>query len=145
MQFLPYLTVDGPCAEAMQTSQRIFGGTLSPLMTFGSTPGCDQIPPEARDRIMHVSLDCDGGILMASDTFPGQCAEGVGNPAVAISYPEVDRAREVADRLAEGGQVQMAMAETFWVEAFASVKDRFGIVWLINGGKPKMGPGSDAA
>ena len=145
MQFLPYLNFDGTCAEAMQTYQRIFGGTLSPLMTFGSTPGCDQIPPEARDRIMHVSLDCDGGILMASDTFPGQCAEGVGNPAIAISYPEVDRAREVADRLAEGGQVQMAMAETFWVEAFASVKDRFGIVWLINGGKPKMGPGSDAA
>lgn len=145
MQFLPYLNFDGTCAEAMKTYHRIFGGELSPLMTFGSTPGCEQLPPEARDRIMHVSLDCDGGILMASDTFPDQCADSLGSPAVAISFPEVARAREVADQLAEGGQVQMPLAETFWVEAFASVKDRFGIVWLINGGKPKMGPGSDAA
>lgn len=114
-------------------------------MTFGSTPDCGQIPPEAKDRIMHVSLDCDGGVLMASDTFPGQCAEGGNGAAVAISFPDVARAREVADQLAEGGQVQMAMAETFWVEAFASIKDRFGTVWLINGGKPKMGPGSEAS
>lgn len=143
MQFLPYLNFDGTCAEAMQTYHRIFGGELSPLMTFGDSPGCEQMPPEARDRIMHVSLDCDGGILMASDTVPGQCAEA-GNAAVAISFSDVARAREVADRLAEGGQVQMPMGETFWVEAFASVKDRFGIVWLINGGRVKMGPGSAA-
>ena len=64
--------------------------------------------------------------------------------AVAISFSDVARAREVADRLAEGGQVQMPRGETFWVEAFASVKDRFGIVWLINGGRVKMGPGSAA-
>ena len=144
MQFLPYLNFDGTCAEAMQTYQRIFGGKLNGMMTFGEAPdmGMGEVPPEAKDRIMHASLDCDGGILMASDTFPGQCG-GTGNPAVAISFTDVARAREVADALAEGGTVQMPMQETFWVEAFSAVTDRFGISWLINGGRSKMGP--DAA
>ena len=145
MQFLPYLNFDGTCAEAMQTYQRIFGGKLNGMMTFGEAPdmGMGGIPPEAKDRVMHASLDCDGGILMASDTFPGQCAGGIGNPAVAISFTDLARAREVADALAEGGTVQMPMQETFWVEAFSAVTDRFGISWLINGGRSKMGP--DAA
>ncbi len=138
MQFLPYLNFDGQCAEAMKTYERVFGGKVVSLITFGDSPDQEQIPPEARDRIMHASLDVDGGILMASDTFPGQCVEGSGQPSIAISFDAVARAREVADALAEGGSVQMPMQETFWVEAFSVVIDRFGVSWLINGGKDKM-------
>lgn len=142
MQFLPYLNFDGTCADAMKSYERIFGGKLVTMITFGQAPDMGQIPPEVKDRIMHASLNVDGGMLMASDTFPGQCAGGVGNPSIAISFADVARARDVANALAEGGAVQMPMQETFWVEAFSVVVDRFGISWLINGGRDKMGPGA---
>lgn len=138
MQFLPYLNFDGTCAEAMKTYERVFGGRLESLITFGESPDGGAIAAEAKDRIMHASLNCDGGILMASDTLPGQCAGASTQASIAIAFDEIDRARAVAAALAEGGSVVMPMQETFWVEAFAVVLDRFGTSWLINGGRSKM-------
>jgi PhnB protein len=30
----------------------------------------------------------------------------------------------------------MPLGKTFWVEAFGMLTDRFGVHWMINGGKP---------
>jgi hypothetical protein len=40
-------------------------------MTFGESPMAGQVPPEACDRIMHVSLDVGGTRLMGSDSQMG--------------------------------------------------------------------------
>ena len=147
MQFQPYLNFDGNCAEAMKTYERVFGGKLERMMRFADMPpppadatGCAAmpLPPGAGERVLHAALSFEGGLLMASDAMPGQPYEGMKNMGVAVSFPTVARAREVADALAEGGTVQMPLGETFWVEAFASLVDRFGVCWLINGGKSKL-------
>ena len=41
MQFQPYLTFDGNAAEAMKFYERLFGGKIEQMMTFGD------MPPEA--------------------------------------------------------------------------------------------------
>ena len=44
--------------------------------------------------------------------------------------------REEADRLfaglSAGGEVEMAMQETFWGSYFGSCKDRFNVSWMID-------------
>jgi PhnB protein len=35
--------------------------------------------------------------------------------------------------LADGGEVTMPIAETFWASRFGMVRDRFGIPWAVNG------------
>ena len=34
--------------------------------------------------------------------------------------------------LAEGGRVQMPLAQTFWSPKFGMVADRFGIGWMVS-------------
>jgi len=132
-QLNAYLNFDGNCAEAMRFYERTLGGKLD-LMTFGESPMCDQMPPGSGDRVLHARLALDGGVLMASDSMPGQPYSGIKGCGLALTYPGVDDARRAFDALAEGGKVTMPMEKTFWAESFGMVVDRYGATWLINGG-----------
>ena len=135
MQFQPYLTFDGNCAEAMKFYERVIGGKLTALMKIADAPEqCAQLPPGSEDRIMHACLVFQGSILMASDSMRGEPYEGMKNFGVALVYPTPDEAKPVFDALAEGGEVTMPLSPTFWADAFGAVTDRFGTPWLINGG-----------
>ena len=139
MQFQPYLTFNGNCAEAMKFYERVLGGKMEMMMKMKDAPEqCEGMPPDAGDLIMHACLVLEGSMLMASDSMPGQPYEGMKGFGVALSYPAVDAARTVFDQLAEGGQVLMPMGETFWAQAFGMVTDRFGTPWLINGAQKAM-------
>ena len=56
-----------------------------------------------------------------------------GNNNYISIFPE---SREEADRLfaalADGGEVEMPMEDQFWGDYFGSLKDKFGIHWMIN-------------
>lgn len=135
MQFQPYLTFDGNCAEAMKFYERVIGGKLVTMMKLKDAPEpCGDLPPGSGDRIMHACLNFQESLLMASDAMSGQPYEGMKNVGIALSYPTPDEARPVFDGLAEGGQVIMEMTQTFWAESFGMVTDRFGATWLVNGG-----------
>jgi PhnB protein len=133
-QLNAYLTFDGNCAEAMRFYERILGGKLD-IMTFGQSPMSDQMPPGSGDRVMHARLTLDGGVLMASDSMPGQPFDGIRGCGLALNYPQAADARRIFDALAEGGRVTMPPEKTFWAELFGMVVDRFGTPWLINGGQ----------
>ncbi|MDH6591288.1 PhnB protein [Variovorax sp. TBS-050B] len=131
-----YLTFDGNAAEAMRFYEKTLGGTIHMMMTVGETPDAAHFPPEARHRIMHAALAYGDGMLMASDTMPGQTYEGMKGFGVALTLDTVAEGKRVFDAFAEGGHVGMPFEKTFWVEGFGMVTDRFGTPWLINGGKP---------
>ena len=132
-----YLFFDGNCAEAMRFYERTLGGKLF-MMTHRESPMGAQTPPGSADRIMHARLDLDGRILMASDSMVGQPYEGMHGFSLSLVYPTVEEARKVFDALAQKGKVTMPMQETFWVEVFGMLTDRFGTGWMVNGGKSKM-------
>ncbi|BAT58353.1 hypothetical protein GJW-30_1_00877 [Variibacter gotjawalensis] len=145
MQFQPYLFFGGTCAEAMTTYERVLGGKMQMMMKYSQTPpqegpapeGCAELPAGFGDKIAHAALELDGSMLMASDS-PMPNFEPMKNVYVTVSFPTPEKAKEVFDALAQGGKVEMPMAETFWVESFGSLVDRFGTHWMINGGKPKF-------
>lgn len=143
-QFQPYLFFGGNCAEAMTAYERILGGKIRMMAKYGDAPpeakpgeGCPQLPPGFENKIMHASLEFEGSILMASDS-PMPDFQPMRNVYISVTYPDVARAKTVFEGLAEGGKVEMPMGETFWVESFGSLVDRFGTHWMINGGKSKM-------
>lgn len=130
-----YLTFDGNAAEAMRFYEKTLRGTMQMMMTVGEAPDTEQMPADAKNRIMHASLAYGDGILMASDTMPGQPFEGMKGFGVALTLDTVAEARRIFDAFADGGSVGMPFEKTFWVEGFGMVTDRFGTPWLINGGK----------
>lgn len=132
--FEPYLTFDGDCAEAMRFYERVLGGKLEMMVTHRESPGGDQAPPEAADRIMHARLVVDGRVLMASDSMPGQPYEGMKNVWISMAYPDASAAKRVFAALGEGGTVTMPFQQTFWADGFGMLVDRFGTCWMVNGG-----------
>ena len=130
-----YLTFDGNAAEAMRFYEKTLRGTMQMMMTVGEAPGTEQMPADARKRIMHASLAYGDGLLMASDSMPGQSYEGMKGFGVALTLDTVAEARRIFDAFADGGAIGMPFEKTFWVEGFGMVTDRFGTPWLINGGK----------
>ncbi|KQX89008.1 VOC family protein [Variovorax sp. Root473] len=130
-----YLTFDGNAAEAMRFYEKTLRGTMQMMMTVGEAPGTEQMPADAKNRIMHASLAYGDGLLMASDSMPGQPYEGMKGFGVALTLDTVAEARRIFDAFADGGSIGMPFEKTFWVEGFGMVTDRFGTPWLINGGK----------
>jgi len=57
--------------------------------------------------------------------------------SLAIGLDDAARAKEIFDRLADGGAVVLPIQKTFWAEAFGMLTDRFGVAWMINCEAPK--------
>ncbi|MGQ0630363.1 MAG: VOC family protein [Sporichthyaceae bacterium] len=136
MSFHAYLFFTGTCREAFTRYQEIFGGELE-LMTMGQVPAGDAaqapegaMPAGSENLIMHAALKVGDGLLMASDDPSG---DGGPKKGAAVSYSAADPAEvaRIFDALADGGEVTMAVSQTFWSPAFGMCTDRFGVPWMI--------------
>ncbi|WP_428849615.1 VOC family protein [Imbroritus primus] len=135
MQVNPYLNFNGNCKEAFAFYAKVLKTDIVMMLPFSGTPMADQAPPEMRDLIAHAQLRIGDCVLMASDA-PSHYEQPKGmNVTLGIEAPE--EAERVFNALAEGGTVQMPLAETFWAQRFGMVVDRFGIPWMINCEKPR--------
>ena len=127
--FLPYLNFGGNCREAYTRYQEIFGGELF-VMPMSEMPGDDAVES---DLVAHAALMLpDGSVLMASDAPPGAPFGAVQGMYVSYSAPDPGEAKRVFDALAEGGEIEMPLGETFFSPAFGICKDRFGTPWMVN-------------
>ena len=145
MQFTPYLTFDGNCAEAMAFYAQLLGGQITYQGTFGEMPadaGMPPLPEAAKKRIMHAHLVVGAQSIMASDTLPavpGQANDGCGGGyqkpqglSVSIGVETVAEGQRIFEGLTPGGQVSMPFGATFWSQGFGMVTDRFGTPWMVN-------------
>lgn len=127
-----HVAFDGECETAFRLYQRLLGGELATMLTYGASPMANQVPPEWQKRIIHATLVLDGQeLLLGSDAFPGAYQRPQGF-FVTLSIADLARAREIFQTLAEGGRVGMPFQETFWSAGFGVLVDRFGIPWEIN-------------
>ena len=72
MKFIPYLTFNGNCQEALETYAEIFGGKIDGMMRFRDEESCKGMPEHVQDLIMHGRLRVGEGMIMASDDPMGQ-------------------------------------------------------------------------
>lgn len=134
-QLNAYLSFDGTCRDAMRFYERVLGGRLEALLTWAEAPGDGPpVPASHADRIMHAYLAHPEFALMAGDVPPGVAFTPMQGVMLALTYPSADEARRVFAALAEGGNVTMPLAGTFWAEAFGMVTDRWGTPWGVSGG-----------
>jgi PhnB protein len=137
MQFIPYLTFDGNCKEAMEFYARTLRAEMESMFTFAGTPAEEYVKPEARGQIMHASLALKGQtILMASDAG-GMPYEKAGGMSVSIVMDDTAEAERIFAELSQGGTVTMPLDKTFWAERFGMCVDRYGTPWMINSGMPQ--------
>src|SRR5258708_999294 len=132
MAFRPYLAFAGNCRQAFTRSQEIFGGELV-LLSMADMPADSGPPPPGAnpDAIMHAALTSTPGLLMGADDPAGGFDGRVQGMCVNCALDDAGEAKRVFDSLAEGGQVQMPLGETFFSPAFGMCVDRFGTPWMV--------------
>jgi PhnB protein len=133
MDLQPYVFFDGRCEEAIEFYKRALGAQVEMLMRFKDSPekeACPTEDPAMADKVMHASLRIGETMLLASD---GHCR---GKPnfqgfALSLTVQAEAEADRLFNALADGGQVQMPLAKTFWSPRFGMVSDRFGVWWMV--------------
>ena len=126
----PYLNFDGRAEEAIEFYRDVLGAEVTLLMRFKENPDSGACASSDGEKVMHASLRIGDTTVMASD---GRCLgqtefKGISLSITASSDADAER---IFDALAEGGQVQMPLAKTFFSSRFGMVADRFGVSWMI--------------
>lgn len=132
----PYLVFRGQCREAFEFYADCFGGSIEMMLTHRESPMAEHTTPDWQDKILHASVRLGDWTLMGSDP-PGEHYRPPQGFAIQVSLPDVEAGQRIFERLADGGTVQMPFAETFWVERFGMLVDRFGIPWMFNCGRER--------
>ncbi len=138
MNMHPYLTFDGHCEAAFQFYEKVFDAKICDLHRFGDTPDAGQIAAQFHNRIMHVTMEVNGQVLMGSDTMPDQPYGGMQGFSLSLSINDVAHAERLFKDLSDGGTVKMALQPTFWAARFGMLNDRFGTPWMINCEHPAL-------
>lgn len=133
MQLIAYLGFDGNCEEAFRYYEKHLGGKIEAMVRTADTPAAAHSPKEMQDKIMHARLSIGDAVLMGGDAPPGRSANKAGF-SVNIQMDDVAEGERIFNSLADGGEVQAPLEETFWADRFGMVIDRFGTPWMINCG-----------
>ncbi|VXC72180.1 3-demethylubiquinone-9 3-methyltransferase [Burkholderia sp. 8Y] len=144
MTVQPYLFFEGRCEEAVSFYREHLGAQVQMTMRFKDNPdagkqgggeaasGCS-MPPGSEDKVMHTAFTIGDSVLMASD---GMCSGKPNFQGVSLSLTASDeqQAEKYFNALANGGQIQMPMTQTFFAKRFGMVQDKFGVSWMVLGG-----------
>jgi PhnB protein len=123
------LLFDGLCEEALDFYGKALGAKVTMLMRFKDSPEPTTVHV-SDNKVMHASFRTAETELMASD---GRCGgqPGFQGFALSLSVPTEAEAERLFTALANGGQVQMPLAKTFFSPRFGMVADRFGVLWMV--------------
>jgi uncharacterized glyoxalase superfamily protein PhnB len=128
----PYLFFSGRCEEALDFYKKSLGATITMVMRFNESP--DPVPegmlqPGFENKVMHASFNIGKMMLMASDG----CGDGTHFEGfrLALSVPTEEECNRAFAALADGGNVDMPLAKTFWSPRYGMVTDKFGVGWMV--------------
>ena len=131
----PYLAFNGDCENAFSFYKSVFGGEFMYTGRFKDMPPEFKVPEEDKEKIMHIALPIgEHTFLMGSDTsssMGGPVKTGT-NFSISVNTKSEEEADRIFDGLSEGGQVDMPMQKMFWGAYFGSLRDKFGIAWMMS-------------
>jgi PhnB protein len=130
MNLQPYLFFDGRCDEALEFYKDAIGAKVGRLMRWKDSPDKTMCNAGNAEKVMHGEFEVGDTTVLASD---GRCT---GKPsfqgfALTIATNTEAEADRMFAALADGGQVQMPLAKTFFSPRFGMVADKFGVGWMI--------------
>jgi len=129
MKVQSYLCFEGRTEEALKFYEKAIGAKVDMLMRFKEAPE-GTCTPGTEDKIMHAAFHVGDTQIMASDGRMNPPAKFSGI-SLALSAKDEAEAKTLFDGLADGGQVHMPPAKTFFSPSFGMVGDRFGITWMV--------------
>jgi len=128
MKMNTYVNFAGKCAEAFRFYEKQLGGKIVMMMTHGEAPDQSRVNPTLKDTVLHARISVGGTELMGADI---PTAEPMRSAYLSLLVDSDAEAERIYSALSDGGQVFMAMQETFFATRFGQLRDRYGINWMI--------------
>lgn len=122
------LNFGGNCEEAFRFYERHLGGKILSMIDATQMPG--GAPPGARAGIIHARLALGGTVVVGNDV-PPERFQKMRSAYLFYSVRSTEEAERVHALLADGGEVFMPLAQTFFAPRFSMLRDRFGVSWSI--------------
>ena len=134
MAVFVFVNFNGNCREAVEYYAGIFETKKPEFMTFKDMPEDPDfvIPEESKNLIMYTSLDIDGSNVMFCDILPGMSFTAGNNISLTISNKDMDKIKDLFNKLKKDSTVEMELQETFWSKCYGMLTDKFGISWQFS-------------
>ena len=138
----PYLNFAGNTEEAFRFYKSIFGGEFTSVVRFKDMPVAGvEIPKRDESKIMHTGLPIGKDhMLMATDSLEslGQRLVQGNNVHIPVHPESKAEADRIFTALSRGGTIEMPVADQVWGDYYGSLKDKFGVQWMVNYTNPKQ-------
>jgi PhnB protein len=134
MKLNTYVNYPGSCQEAFRYYEQHLGGKITMMMTHAQAPNPNQGPPDWSNAILHGRINIGETELMGAD-IPG--AQPMRSAYLTLTVNSIEEAERIYAALSDGGEIFMAMSETFFAVRFAQLRDRFGANWMIIHERPR--------
>ncbi|MFP3122806.1 VOC family protein [Ectobacillus funiculus] len=134
----PYLVLNGNGQEAIRFYENALDAKVLNVQKFGDMPENPEAPtPDAvKELVLNAHLKVGDTDLMLSDTFPGQEHSIGTNVTIALMPNDIEKTKEVFEKLQDGGQVKLSLQPTFWSPLYGQVVDKFGVFWQVSTAAP---------
>ncbi len=129
MKLYTYLNYGGNCRQAFEFYAAHLGGRIMDIRTHGDVPE-NNTPSEWRDAVLHARMELGETILLGADIPPDRF-QPMRSAYLTLMLESTAEAERIYALLTEGGQIFMAMEETFFAQRFAMLRDRFGTSWML--------------
>lgn len=130
MRLYTQLNFGGNCEEAFRFYERVLEGKITMIMKVRDLPAGVPRPSEGPDAVIHVRMNIAGGELIGNDVPSGRF-QPIRSSYLYLAVDSAEAAETIFAALAEGGEITMALAETFFASRFGQLRDRFGVLWTI--------------
>lgn len=129
-----HINLQGNAREALAFYQSVFGGQMQ-VVTYKDMGhmGGVQDPADA-DRVVWGQVAADSGFCVMAFDVPVGTPWNQGDKAFYVSV-RGETAQEIAslwEKLAEGSTVLQPIAASQWSALYGMLKDRFGVVWVLD-------------
>ena len=132
MRVMTQLAFKGQCREAFELYEKVLGGKISVMNTFGGSDA--KLPPgstaSAPDQIRFAELQIGNNAILGNDV-PETEYRPMQGFNIALHLKTAAEVRRIFDAFSQGGQIVTPLSDVAWSSAFGIVTDRFGTPWLI--------------
>jgi|SRR5665213_2163753 len=133
MKLYTHLNFGGNCEEAFLFYEKHLGGKITAMLKQDQLPSHNK--PGMEKAVIHARMDVAGVELIANDV-PSSYFQPIRSSYLYLSLDSTESADSTWNILADGGQITIPIAETFFATRFGQLRDKFGVLWSIIHPKP---------
>lgn len=136
MRLYTHLNFGGDCEEAFRFYAQHLGGTITMMLRKSELPAQAKGASGPGNAVIHARMTLAGVELIGNDV-PAEHFKPIRSSYLYLALDSADAADKIYAVLADGGEVSMPIAETFFASRFAQLRDRFGTLWTVIHERPR--------